>query len=60
MSNANPEPVPITMLQLLEEEPLYSRKLVSPLFSRPQLASISFPSDIRVYLSALVVVSSLT
>ena len=35
MSNANPEPVPITMLQLLEEEPLHSRKLVSPLLASP-------------------------
>ncbi len=37
------------MLQLLEEEPLHSRKLVSRLFSQPQFGDVSFPDDIRVH-----------
>ena len=37
------------MLQLLEEEPLHSRKLVSSLFSQPQFGHISFPINIRVH-----------
>jgi hypothetical protein len=43
------KPVPITLLQLLEEEPLHLRKLVSGLFSQPQFGNISFPDDIRVH-----------
>src|SRR5205823_8747966 len=40
-------PVPMTLLRLLEEEPLHSRKLISGLFSQPQHGNISFPYDIR-------------
>src|SRR5207248_3270650 len=42
-------PVPMTLLRLLEEEPLHSRKLISGLFSQPQHGNISFPDDIRVH-----------
>jgi hypothetical protein len=43
--------VPITMQQLLQEEPLHSRKLVSSLFNVPTSGLIYFPEDIRVHCS---------
>ncbi len=43
--------VPIRLVQLLEEEPLHSSKLVSDLFGGSQQGHVSFPEDIRVYCS---------